>query len=68
MTSPIPQLHIHCDPVDNITGLSFNIHFYAERYLKHQIRHLNFFDESLDLGNVCPACPQVGSNVVNVWL
>jgi len=23
------------------------------------MRHMNFHDEKLDSGNVCPACPQV---------
>ena len=30
------------------------------RYLKHQMRRMNFLDGAFDLGNVCPACPQVG--------
>ena len=27
--------------------------------MKHKKRHLNFHDETLDLGNICPACPFV---------
>ena len=27
------------------------------RYLKHNLRHLTHLSETLDSGNVCPACP-----------
>lgn len=29
------------------------------RFMKHEVRNLNFICEGLDNGNICPACPKV---------
>ena len=38
------------------------------RCMKVELRHLNFLNSDLDLGNVCPACPKVSAVMVNFWI
>ena len=33
---------------------------FMHRFFRHEMRHLSLLSQSLDSGNICPACPKVG--------